>query len=1138
VSTAIVNPPLREIRLYGWLGERYGRVHRLAVRTPADAVRLLAANYPGFERDFTGGLEWQTTRWKVWVGQRRIATADEASMLGTSRICISPVIRGAAKLGVLQTIVGLVLIVAGIYFQSPNLVAAGIAMTAGGVLQMLMPIPKADDTRDKNRVFDGPVQLTASGNCVPVAIGRVYTGSVVISGSIHLDSIEDDLPQAVVTVTDPVVVDGVQYTHSEDVMAAWADRITLAGGGGQLQSNAYSRFVDLVSAGPIRGLVNGPESVFLDGVPLRNGDGSFNFDDVFLAARLGTQTQPPILGLDSVENEISVGIVVEQATPVVRAVAGTGLTAVLVRLRWPALIHQTESGKIRGSEVQYAIDLQTGAGAYVTKILDRAIGQFSAPYEQQHRVELSGAGPWNVRVRRITEDPETIRTNNQMRFESFTQVVDQRMRYPRRAIFLLQLNSEQFSSNPERAYHLDGYEGFPIPSNYNPDTRVYTGTWDGTLVPNWTNNPAWVTYGLLTDKLWSVGKRLAIETVEQLKAMLYTIGRYSDEMVPDGAGGMEPRFTLNTWLAGDDDAWKVIDQFFSVFRGMHYWAAGSAQVSQDAPAETMFRFGNANVVGGRFSYEGVSRDAVFSVVIVFYNDPTQMGRRTPVRVQDDDLVKQRGYIEKRVDAFACNSRGQAIRLGRAIIGAAKLERKITRFGVGLEGAMLRPGTVIETSDKRKAGTRLSGRILAATLNSVTLDAPVDLTAGVVYTLTLAERQDQPVTRVLTNAPGSTSTLTWAAALATIPPAMTVWFLGSDQVQPQKFRVINVAEPKPWQFTVQALQYSPEKYDYIDSGRPIAAAPLTSLYQPPPKVEGIIGSEALYIAGSTQLMQVVFSWQSSVSAARYVGTLQADQDNPLSFDVTVPTVAFQGVDPGTYLLTVYAVGANGKRSAAARYSIVLDGIADPPPGLTDMSLAEAGDAIALSWTPPTSVLITAGGYVVIRSYPGPASGAIWNSAVEVGRSPGNSSGVTVPKLPGAYLARTQDINGLLSDDVAYAEYGSPAPGGTLTATATPSTVNKVSTVANPSQMVTVSVSGGSGVNAHSWARLSGDSNIVINSAISATPTFNCPGMFAYDEFAAIWRDTITDSLGATTHVDVPLDFYRRPINGSGGGGTIP
>ncbi|WP_421793503.1 TipJ family phage tail tip protein [Hydrocarboniphaga effusa] len=1121
---------LREVRLYGWLGERYGRVHMLAVKTPSQAVRLLAANHPGFFEDFTGGLEHAgDTRWRVWVGQCRIATADEGAMEGTARICIAPVIRGAIKVGALQTIVGIVLIGAGLFFGQPQLVGAGIAMTAGGVIQMLMPVPKASDTRDKSRVFDGPAQLTAAGNPIPVALGRTWAGSLVASASIHLDQIQTDAPAAIEDTNYEEVGDGhVLTTSSGSGWGALVSRAVTANA--KLDSRAYSRLLDVISVGPIRGLVDGLKSIYLDDVPIQSADGTYNFEDVFIATRLGTQDQPEILGYGAVENEVAVGVVVLYETPVVRTVIGEHLTAIRVRLRWNTLMRQTSKGKIRGTEVKIAIDLQADGGSYVEVMTDEIRGQSSAPYETEYRITVTpGAGPWNVRVRRLTEDADGTKTINAFSWAAYATVIDRRMRYPRTALVAMSLDSEQFQSTPKRAYHLDGYDACWMPDNYDPDTRMYTGAWSGVLKQGWTNNPAWITYTLLRDTLWGLGRRVRVGVLTELLPTLYTIGRYCDQLVPDGAGGFEPRFTFNTWISNRKAAWQFLDDFVSVFRGMHFWAAGSVSAMQDAPADPVFRFTNPNVLDGRFAYEGASSQVDFSVVIVYYHDPAQQGRRMPVRAQDPELMRKHGYVTKEVDAFACDSRGQAMRLGRAVLAAARFG-KVVKFTAGKEGAWVSPGDVIEIYDRRKAGSRLSGRFKRATLTSVTLDAPVTLVPGQTYTVTLVERQDQPITRTVTTPAGTVSVLKWAEPLDAVPRPMSLWMLGSDAIQPTLWRVTKKTEGTPWRWSFVAVQYAPEKYAYIDSAAEIQPAPVTSLYQAPGRPTGLVVAESQFETGNAQFMQVVCAWRAPAGSVRFVGGLSADSDNPIEFDVLTPAVTFDGVEPGDYVLTVQAVGANGKLSPVAKLSVTLDGIADPPLPLESIALDEdeAAGTGTLRWDAPLQLSVRSGGAIELRFWPSTIATANWSAAQPLGEAAGSDTSYGVSLMPGTYLARTRAFDGQLSAEIAGVQYGDPAEGsGPLTVTAVPTRINKSGRGSSISASLVFDIRGGTGPATISTAVLSGDA-VTISAPTESSTSVTATGLVVGGDKSGVIRCSVTDSIG-TVYVDVPFSFYRYAVD---------
>lgn len=780
------------------------------------------------------------------------------------------------------------------------------------------------------------------------------------------------------------------------------------GGGGinetpnNLVSKAYARVLDLVSEGEIEGLVNGLESIYFNETPLQNPDDSYNFKDASIEWRYGTQGQDFIPGFDAVENEIAVAVDVVADTPVVRSVTNADVDAVRVRISLSALQDATSGSEIKGSSVQYAIDLQVGGGGYVNQVTQTITGKTNAKYERAHRIELTGEGPWDIRVWRITPDSESATLVNGTRWETYTEIIDAKLRYPNSAIFGFSIDSAQFASIPRRAYHLRGRR-IKVPTNYDPATRAYAGVWDGTFKIAYSNNPAWVYYDLLTNRRYGLGKRIPPEHID--KWSLYQIGRYCDELVPDGFGGEEPRMVCNLYLQTRQDAWRVLDQLASVFRGIVFWSAGQVTAVQDRPSDPVFLYTTANVIEGIFTYSGASRRVRHTVALVTWNDPADFSRQKVLYVADEEGIRKWGVIPTEVVAVGATTPGQARRFGRAILISEQTQTDVVSFVVGMDGVLARPGQVVKIADTKRAGVRLAGRLKAATIDTVTLDAPVTLEAGQAYTLSLLGEAGAAIERSVTTAAGSTSIITVSPAFDAVPAVATVWALGSDAVEPALYRVISVSEPSdPWKFQITALRHNPSKYAAIDADDPLDPPAVSSLYQRPAAPTGLVGSERRYVNGTSQLLQLLFAWRPSAGAVRYELELRAGDSNPVTAAVTSPAFELMDARVGAYVLSVWAVSLAGKRSPVATASFDFDGIPDPPPALTGVALADNEDGTAtLSWTPVTDPAVLSGGRVEVR-FREAAVPEVWENFQLLSTVSGDISEARVPLLVGTYLLK--------------------------------------------------------------------------------------------------------------------------------------
>jgi len=487
------------------------------------------------------------------------------------------------------------------------------------------------------------------------------------------------------------------------------------GGGGRvavespdsLRSKAFARVLDLISEGEIVGLVDGAKSIYLDETPLQNEDGSYNFQGVELVTRTGTQSQSYVPGFPAVENETGVGVEVKASASVTRQISNPEIDAIRVRVSIPQLTEQNISnGDLLGASVEYAIDVQSNGGGFVTYLTDTVSGKTTSKYERSYRVELTGSAPWDIRVRRITPDSTKAALQNKTFWESYTEIIDAKLRYPNSALVGIKIDSSQFNNVPRRAYDVKLLK-VRVPTNYDPVNRTYTGIWNGSFKVEWTDNPAWCFYDLLTNDRYGLGG--LIDQTQVDKWALYSVARYCDELVPDGFGGTEPRFTCNIYIQSRAEAYRVIQDMASIFRGMVYWQSGAVTVSQDAPADPVYLFTPANVVGGNFVYSGSSAKARHTVALVSWNDPEDFYRQKVEYVEDAAGIARYGIIQTNITAIGCSSRGQANRVGRWLLYSEQSEAEVVVFKTGMEGAVARPGQIIQVADPVRGGARRGGR---------------------------------------------------------------------------------------------------------------------------------------------------------------------------------------------------------------------------------------------------------------------------------------------------------------------------------------------------------------------------------------------------------------------------------------------
>lgn len=639
-----------------------------------------------------------------------------------------------------------------------------------------------------------------------------------------------------------------------------------------LRSIQYAKVLDAVCEGEIVGLVNGMQSVFFDDVPLQNSNGTYNFLRATVTSRVGTQSQTPIIGFDKgVEAEIGVGVIIMNATPITRTANAASVSIVRVTLSVPRLVYQDPSnGDMSGSSVQYKISIQSNGGGFVDQVVNGSTtitlsGKTTSKYTISYEFNLTGVAPHDIKVSRLSADPLNLATQNQLYWDSYTEIVPTTLNYPNTALVGVQIDGLQFKSIPRRSYRLKLMK-INIPNNYNPITRVYTGVWNGGFTVAWTDNPAWCFYDLVTNTRYGLGEFIPAAWVN--KADLYTIAQYCDELVPNGFGGFEPRFTCNLYLQNQEDAFKLIQNMASIFRAMLYWQGGTITPVADKPEAVWAQFTNADVVEGIFSYQGSANRARHTVALVTWNDPAERYRQKVEYVEDTDGINRYGVNQLDVAAMGCTSRGQAHRLGKWLLYSERLETDIVTFKTSVKGINLVPGKVINTLDQYRAGQRNAGRIVSSTSTSITIDAPIPIDIMDFYTITLEMPDGTLVTRPLTNPTGSATVLTWVTPLTTQPLNGTIWMASETTLAPETWRVLSITEEASNTYLITALQHNTSKFGFIEQDLMLVIPP-TSIYSDVNTISPIVNpvaSDSVYkLSNSTLATKMTVSWQPVAGA---------------------------------------------------------------------------------------------------------------------------------------------------------------------------------------------------------------------------------------------------------------------------------
>lgn len=627
-------------------------------------------------------------------------------------------------------------------------------------------------------------------------------------------------------------------------------------------------------------------------------------------------------------------------------------------------------------------------------------GKTTSKYQRSHRIQLTGSAPWDIKVRRITADSTSSALQNKTFWDSYTEIIDGKFRYPNSAIVGVRIDASQFDSIPTRSYDLKLLK-IKIPTNYNPITRVYTGIWDGTFKVSWTDNPAWCFYDLLTNDRYGLGG--FIDEAQVDKWTLYEIAKYCDELVPDGFGGTEPRYTCNIYLQSREEAYKVINDMASIFRGMPYWASGSITVGYDAPSDPVYQFTNANVIDGTFTYQGSAIKARHTVALVTWNDPDDFYKQKVEYVEDADGITRYGIVQTEVLAVGCTSRGQANRVGRWILFTEQSETEVVTFRTGLEGNQIRPSNVIQIADEARAGTRIGGRIASVFNNVITVDQDISSVANIIGgTLSVILPSGDLESKLITNA--SQSSITVASAFSETPAINAIWMVQTSTLSLQTFRVTSIVEEDDG-LTVTALAHNPNKYNEVEQGLVLQPRTISSLSVTPAAPLNLSASENLYEEGADINVLITLSWSPVQGATAYQVSYKVGERNY----VTLPTTQSTSIDirnalDGQYQFKVFAINGIGKRSSPSELTKQIYGKTAPPADVTNFAVNIIGTQAHLSWTPVADLDLA---YYRIR-HSKLTTGATYSDSIDIIDKVARPANTTVvPAMTGTYFIKAYD-----------------------------------------------------------------------------------------------------------------------------------
>jgi predicted phage tail protein len=804
-----------------------------------------------------------------------------------------------------------------------------------------------------------------------------------------------------------------------------------------LASKQYATFVDLLSEGEIEGFPSAAaytrgtddynrallKDVFLNGTQiLRQGadatnpqSADYNFQNVTLQARYGTQAQTYIPGFSDIERETSVQVKVEQATPITRTITDTTVDAVRVTITVPRLEQYTDEGDVKGTSINLQIRVQYNGGGYTTVIDDTIAGRTADQYQKDYKISFTGSFPVDVRVVRITADSLDTNLLNDFYWSSYTEITEQKLKYPNSALVAMRLDAEQFSSIPSRTYRVRGMK-VQIPSNGTVDQTTgaisYAGVWDGTFgAAVWTSDPAWILYALLTNTRWGLGDHITASQLD--KFAFYSASQYASASVDDGFGGTEPRFSCNALIQNQEEAYKLINDLCSVMRVMPYWSTGALTISQDKPTDASYLFTLANVSADGFTYTGSDLKTRHTVAIVSYLDLETQDIAYEV-MEDQEAIAKYGVITTNIKAFACTSRGQAARLGEWLLYTEQYETEVVSFKTSVDaGVLVRPGQVIEIADPVKAGVRRGGRIAAATTTVITVDdtAETDLVTTGSATLSVILPDGTVETKAISGIAGANITV--ASAFSTAPNANSIWVLSNSNVETSTWRVLTISEIDRIQYEVTAIAYNASKYNYVERGFKLQTRDITQLNEPRPAPINLSASETIYESNGQVRVKLIVSWSAVVGVSEYQVQWRAVNGNWTT--VSVPRTDYEILDTTaqTYEIRVYSLnGARTPSTSPASLSFAAVGKTAVPGNVQNLTFeAISANSGRLRWNPTVDLDVKIGGRVHIRHSNLTDGTATWANSVDlVEAKAGSATEAIIPLVEGEVLVKFEDDGG--------------------------------------------------------------------------------------------------------------------------------
>lgn len=672
-----------------------------------------------------------------------------------------------------------------------------------------------------------------------------------------------------------------------------------------LRSSQRLRAIGLISLGPIKGPANKWKSTYFDNTPIQNANGvddndesSFNFKNTEIAYTLGTQDQMPLQGFEMSEREVSVGTEIKNVTPVTRTVIDPDVTRLRITFGVSALFSQNENGDTEGTSVSLEI-LINGQSRTVKNIN----GKSSSRFYRSYIIDNLPPKPFTITVKRLTADSKSQRLQNGTHWVSYTEIIDTKLSYPNMALIGIKTDSRYNPNFPNVNLLLYG-RLVKVPSTYNPETRTYApGIWRGDWKEEWTDNPAWIFYDLVTNSLAGLGKRIGEYGLD--KFQLYQIAKYCDELVDDGYGGKEPRMVSNLWITEQRDAYNVLSDMASVFRSIAVWNGTQFSAIQDRTSDPVCLYTQSNVVDGKFSRQFAAGKTIFTAVEVEYADERNFYQKAVEYVADDLMIARYGYNVKKITAYGCTSRGQAHRYGKWVLETSRLEQCTITFVVGRQGLLHLPGDIIEIADNDFSGKTLGGRVVAVNGKKVTLDQPVEIT-GNSYLSYLNDEMQLVKIKIINVDNANKSVIT----LETNPVGLNVmndWVLKTPQVSTQLYRALGITENDDGSYTITALQHEPQKEAIVDGSASFVPV-VTTLHNGLTKVTNadvVYSADGIKLTWSVPTTDTLLTYEVRLYRNGKVFKTYLNLKNP--------EISFEGLPDGSYTAEIRAKNRSGQLS---------------------------------------------------------------------------------------------------------------------------------------------------------------------------------------------------------------------------------